>query len=162
MEVKRYYDDFEVGDEGTSKSGRTVTETDIFRAAGYGTSQPVHVDREFIEDSEFDDLLVQNTVLIVISNALWGDIPGWDYESPVAYGRDDMRFVNPAYPGDTLRLEAEVVDKRIRQKDLDAGRDRGLVTIREELRNQDDDLVMINDHHSLLPFSPGFLPESEE
>lgn len=35
-----------------------MTETDIFRAVGYGSSQPVHVDREFIEDSEFEDLLV--------------------------------------------------------------------------------------------------------
>lgn len=77
----------------------------------------------------------------------------------MAYGRDDMRFANPAYSGDTLHLEAEVVDKRIREKDLEAGRDRGLITIREELRNQDGDLVMINDHYSLLPFSPDVSPE---
>ncbi|WP_178915911.1 MaoC/PaaZ C-terminal domain-containing protein [Natronomonas gomsonensis] len=159
MELKRYFDDFEIGDSSRSNGGRTVTETDIFRAVGYGAGERMHVDREHVETTEFDDLLVQNTVLIVISSALWGDVPGWDYETPVAYGRDGMRFVNPAYPGDTLHLEVEVVDKRIREKDREAGRRRGLITINEELRNQDGDLVMVNDHHSLVPFSPDFDPE---
>lgn len=158
MEIKRYFDDFEVGDEATSQGGRTVTETDIFRTAGYEYGGQVHVDREFIDQSEFEDLLVQNTVLIAISSALWDSLPGWEYEAPVAYGRDGMRFVNPAYPGDTLHLEAEVTDKRVRENDLDAGRGRGLITIHEELVNQDDELVMVNDHMSLLPFSPGFSP----
>lgn len=159
MNVKRYYDDFKIGDSGTSRSGRTVTETDIFRAVGYGTGGRVHTDRQYIADTEFDDLLVQNTVLLVLSSALWDDIPGWDYEAPIAYGRDAMRFVTPAYPGDTLHLDAEVVDARIREADLEAGRDRGLITIHEELRNHDDDVVMVNDHLSLLPFSPAFSPE---
>lgn len=159
MDVKRYYDDFEVGDSGVSRSGRTVTETDIFRAVGYGAGGRVHVDREYVAETEFDDLLVQNTVLIVVSSALWDNIPGWEYEAPIAYGRDDVRFVAPAYPGDTLHLEAEVVDKQIREKDLKADRSRGLITIQEELRNQNDDLVMVNDHLSLLPFSPEFSPE---
>lgn len=159
MDVKRYYDDFEVGDSGTSRGGRTVTETDIFRAVGYGAGGRVHVDREYVADSEFDDLLVQNTVLITVASALWDDVPGWEYEAPVAYGRDGVRFVTPAYPGDTLHLDAEVVDTRIRDEDVAAGRDRGLITIREELRNQEDALVMVNEHLSLLPFSPGFSPE---
>lgn len=160
MELKRYFDDFEIGDTATSQAGRTVTETDIFRTAGYRHGGQVHVDREYIKDSEFDDLLVQNTILISISSALWNDLPGWEYEAPVAYGRDDMRFVNPAYPGDTLYLEAEVIEKRIREKDLEAGRDRGLITVHEELINQNDELVMVNDHLSLLPFSPEFEPDS--
>lgn len=159
MEIKRFFDDFEVGDTTSSQGGRTVTETDIFRTTGYRYGGQVHVDREFIEQSEFEDLLVQNTVLISISSGLWHNLPGWEYESPVAYGRDNMRFVSPAYPGDTLTLEAEVADKRIRDRDLEAGRDRGLITIHEELVNQDDDLVMVNDHLSLLPFSPEFSPE---
>lgn len=159
MELKRYFDDFEIGDSGRSSGGRTVTETDIFRAVGYGAGERMHVDREHVETTEFDDLLVQNTVLVVISSALWGDVPGWDYETPVAYGRDGMRFVNPAYPGDTLHLGVEVVDKRIREKDREAGRRRGLITITEELRNQNDELVMVNDHHSLVPFSPELDPE---
>lgn len=159
MTVKRYFDDFEVGDSGESRHGRTVTETDIFRSVGYGTSSPVHVDREYIDKTEFDDLLVQNTVLITVSSGLWEDISGWEFESPVAYGRDGMRFVTPAYPGDTLRLEAEVVDKRIRNKDREANQQRGLITINEKLRNQNDELVMVNDHLSLLPFSPKFTPD---
>lgn len=135
-----------------------MTETDIFRTAGYEYGGQVHVDREFIEESEFDDLLVQNTVLISISSALWDDLPGREYEAPVAYGRDDMRFVMPASPGDTLYLKAEVTDKRVREKDLDAGRDRSLITVHEELINQDDELEMVNDYLSLLPFSPSFSP----
>ena len=153
METKRYFDDFEIGDRAESP-GRTVTESDIFRAVGFGYSARVHVDREFIKETEFEDLIVQNTVLISISNALWFELPGWEWENPVAYGRDDMRFVNPAYPGDTLSLVAEVTDKRIREKDETAGKRRGVITINEKLRNQHGDLVLVNDHLSLLPLSP--------
>ncbi len=159
MELKQYFDDFELGDTAASPAGRTVTETDIFRTAGYRHGGQVHVDREYIKNSEFDDFLVQNTILISISSALWNNLPGWDYKAPVAYGRDGMRFVNPAYPGDTLYLEAEVVDKRIREKDLEVDRDRGLITIHEELLNQNDDVVLVNDHLSLLPFSADFDPQ---
>lgn len=161
MELKRYFDDFAVGDTATSP-GRTVTETDIYREAGYGYGGRSHFDREYMKDSEWGDVLVQNTVLIAISSALWHELPGWDYEVPIAYGRDDMRFTAGAFPGDTLHLDAEVVEKRIRRKDLDAGRDRGIINIREWLLNQDDELVMIDDHLSLLPFSPGFSPEESD
>lgn len=161
MELKRYFDDFEIGDTATSP-GRTVTETDVFRAAGYGYGGRVHVDREYMKETEWGDILVQNTVVISISSALWSALPGWEYEAPVAYGRDDMRFVSGVFPGDTLHLEAEVVEKRIRRKDLDAGRDRGIITVREEIRNQDGELAMINDHLSLLPFSPDFSPEGSD
>jgi acyl dehydratase len=154
MEIKRYLDDFEIGDRAESP-GRTVTESDIFRSVGSGYSARVHVDREFIrKETEFEDIIVQNTVLISISNSLWFELPGWEWETPVAYGRDNMRFVNPAYPGDTLSLVAEVTDKRIREKDKNAGTDRGVITINEKLVNQDGELVMINDHLSLLPVSP--------
>jgi len=154
MELKRYFEDFAVGDTATSP-GRTVTETDIARTAGYEYGGRVHVDREYVEnETEFEDVLVQNTVLVSIASALWRELPGWEYEAPVAYGRDDMRFVTPAYPGDTLHLDAEVVDKHVREKDEAAGRERGVITIHEELRNQDDALVVVNDHLSLLPFAP--------
>lgn len=150
METKQYLDDFEIGDTAESP-GRTVTESDIFRATGNGYSARVHVDREYVrEETEFEDLVVQNTVLIAISNALWFELDGWNCESPVAYGRDDMRFVTPAYPGDTLSLEAEVVDKRVREKDEERGLNRGVITIREELKKQTGDLVMVNDHLSLI------------
>lgn len=153
MELKRYFGDFAVGDAAESP-GRTVTETDVFRAAGYGYGGRVHVDREYMRDTEFGDVIVQNTVLIAVSNALWHRLPGWEYEAPVAYGRDGMRFVNPAFPGDTLHLEAEVIDSRVREADREAGRRRGLITVHEELRTADDELVLVDDHLTLLPFAP--------
>lgn len=159
MELKRYYDDYDVGDTASSAAGRTVTETDIFRAAGYEYGGQVHVDKEYMKNTEFGDIIVQNTVLIMVTNALWQDLPGWEFEASVAYGRDNMRFVNPAYPGDTLYLEAEVVDTRIRENDREQGRDRGLLTINEKLLNQHGDLVLINDHLTLVKFSPDFSPD---
>ncbi|MFB6311492.1 MAG: MaoC/PaaZ C-terminal domain-containing protein [Salinirussus sp.] len=159
MEIKRYFDDFQIGDSQTS-DGRTLSEADIHRAAGYEYGGRVHVDREYMQDTEWGDLLVQNTVLITISSGLWNELSGWEYEASVAYGRDNMRFVTGAHPGDTVHLEAEVTDKRIRQKDLDRGRDRGIITVTEELLNQDGDLVMINDHHSMLPWTDDFDPEA--
>lgn len=53
-------------------------------------------------------------------------------------GIDDLRWLKPVYPGDTLRGEAEVVDARISASKPD----RGIVRFRTTLFNQDDVPVM--------------------
>jgi 3-hydroxybutyryl-CoA dehydratase len=134
--AKRYYEDFERGDSARSPMGRTISEADVYTQAGLaGSYNPIHTDTEYMADSEFGERLVQNTLLITVASGLNRRLP-WDPELIAVYGREDIRFVNPVFIGDTVRLESEVVDKR------EHGEDRGVVSFEETLRKQDDSVAM--------------------
>lgn len=146
--IKRYLEDFEIGDSGVSP-GRTITETDLYRAAGYGgVGGELHYNKEYAANTRFGRRIVGNTLLIMISNRMWGAIPGWEFEVVAAYGRDNLRFTNPVFIDDTLHLEAEVVEKR------DRSEEDGIITVRERLMNQNDELTMIGDHLTLMKRAP--------
>lgn len=142
--VKRYLEDFEIGDEATSP-GRTITETDVYRTIGFGVGGELHHNKEYAEnETPFEGRIVGNSLLILLSNYLWGALPGWEFAVVAAYGRDNIRFTAPVYIDDTVHLEAEVIDKRERDEDS------GIITIHEELINQDGELTMVGDHLTLI------------
>ena len=53
-------------------------------------------------------------------------------------GIDELRWLTPVYPGDTLRCESEIIDKRASQSRPEMGSYRSRMTV----RNQDDIAVM--------------------
>ena len=53
-------------------------------------------------------------------------------------GVDEVRWVKPVYPGDTLRMRATV----IAAKPSSSKPDRGMATMRWDVFNQKDELVM--------------------
>ena len=53
-------------------------------------------------------------------------------------GIDELRWLKPVYPGDTLRCEAEVIATRA----SDTKPDRGIVTVRTTVFNQDEAAVV--------------------
>lgn len=133
--AKRYYEDFESGDEAESPMGRTISEADVYTQAGLaGSYNPIHTDSEYMAETEYGRRLVQNTLLITVASGLNRRLP-WDPELIAVYGREDIRYPGPVYIGDTVRLESEVVDHRVRDDDT------GIVSFEESLRNQDDELV---------------------
>lgn len=110
--AKRYYEDFEIGDSATSPMGRTISEADVYTQAGLaGSYNPLHTDSEYMADTEYGRRLVQNTLLLTVASGLNRRLP-WDRELVAVYGREDIRYVEPVFIGDTVYLESEVVDKR--------------------------------------------------
>ena len=53
-------------------------------------------------------------------------------------GLDELRWLKPVYPGDVLRVETEILDKRPSRSRPDMGSFRSQATV----RNQDDIVVM--------------------
>jgi len=47
-----------------------------------------------------------------------------------------------------------VTETRVRKADREADGRRGLITVHEELRKPDGELVLVDDHLTLLPFAP--------
>ena len=65
-------------------------------------------------------------------------------------GMDELRWLKPVYPGDTLRVETEVLDKR-----PSASRpEMGIVQSRTTVLNQDDVAVMTMISNGLMATRP--------
>jgi len=77
-------------------------------------------------DTECGERLLQNTLLLGIATGL-SETDKCDPATIAAYGRDNIRLLEPVSIDDTIRLESEVIDKR--EHDADSG----IVTVRQDL-----------------------------
>jgi acyl dehydratase len=133
-DLRRYYEDIEVGEEYESP-GRTVTETDIVLFAGLsGDYNVLHTDAEFMKTSIFGERIAHGLLILAIQAGLFS-------RSTKAYatlGSAALRwkFKAPVKIGDTVRLRARVLAKRDDDKP-----DRGLVTLERTVVNQRGEVV---------------------
>jgi len=134
---ERYYEDFEVG-EAVTTDGVTLTEDAIVDFALRYDPQPFHVNKEAAEASHFGGLIASSwhTQLMVFRKVIdSGFLGNASMGSP---GCDEMRFLKPVRPGDTVCVTMSVLDKRLsRTRD-----DRGYVTVLYDIKNQDGDSVI--------------------
>lgn len=130
-----YFDDFTVGDSFTSP-GMTVTEGQIIDFAMRYDPQPFHIDVEAGRQSIFGSLVASGiqTVALTFRLLLMTGILDNNLGSP---GFDEMRWLKPVKPGDTLYAKAQVVDAKRSQKHSD----RGTVHFRYSAHNQQGDEV---------------------
>lgn len=129
----RYFEDYQPG--AVYEYGyATVDEEEVVAFARRFDPQPFHVDPRLAAGGPFGGLIASGWHTAGIFMRLFAD----HYLSRVASlgspGVDELRWAVPVRPGDTLRLRATTVAaRRSRSKP-----DRGLVTTRAELLNQDD------------------------
>ncbi|MFC6836311.1 MaoC family dehydratase [Halomarina ordinaria] len=131
-----YYEEFEVGQTIDHEKRRTVSESDNQRFCDMTMNQqPLHLDGEFAAETDFERRLVNG--LYTMSLAVGLSIPDTTDGTIVAnLSYDDVEHPAPVFHGDTVRARTTVVDKR----ETSDG-ERGVVTMRVEAFNQDDDLV---------------------
>jgi acyl dehydratase len=131
-----YYQDFKVGEKLVTR-GRTVTEADIVMFAAFsGDWYPLHVDREYAARSPFGERIAHGMLVLSVATGL---MPLTEWALIAFYGMDRVRFVNPTKIGDTLHVEAEVVDKR--EKDERGG----VVSFLMEVKNQKGESLAVAD-----------------
>jgi acyl dehydratase len=134
--VGRYYEEFAEGERIEHEKRRTVSEADNQRFCDMTMNQqPLHLDGEFAADTEFGERVVNG--LYTLSLAVGLTIPETTDGTIVAnLAYDDVSHPAPVFHGDTLRAVSTVTDTR----ETSDG-DRGVVTMRVEVFNQDDELV---------------------
>lgn len=132
-----FFEDFTVGAVVKHPLHRTVTEADnvLFSALTHNPS-PLHLDEEFMKDSEFGQRLVNSclTFSLMIGISVADTTMGTAIAN---LGCDDLRFTKPVFHGDTLRIETEVAGVRESRSRPDAG----LVTLVHRAFNQRSELV---------------------
>jgi len=131
-----YYEEFEVGETVEHDRRRTVSEADNQRFCDLTMNQqPLHLDAEFAGESQFGERLVNG--LLTMSLGVSMTIPETTDGTIVAnLGYDKVEHPEPVFHGDTLHARTTVTDKR----ETSDG-DRGVVDMRVEVLNQDDDVV---------------------
>ena len=134
----QYFEDLEVG--ATASFGRyEVTRDEVIAFAGKYDPQPFHLDDAAAAQTHFGRLSASGwhtcamTMAMLVENLKATDQAGLG--SP---GIDELRWLKPVYPGDTLRCETEILEKRASRSRPEMGSFRSRMTV----RNQHDEPVM--------------------
>lgn len=133
-----YYEDIEVG--AVRKFGnKAVTREEVIAFATEYDPQPFHLDDEAAARTHFGRLSASGwhtgamAMRMMVENMKEHEQAGLG--SP---GIEDLRWLRPVYPGDTLRCETEVLEKRRSQSRPDMG----LFKSQLSVFNQHDEPVM--------------------
>jgi acyl dehydratase len=133
----RYFEDYIAGETYTYGSV-TLDEASIVAFARQYDPQPFHIDPVAAKDSIYGGLIasgwqtVAETMRILVDHVI---SPASSLGSP---GCDELRWLKPVRPGDTLSVRFEIDSGRRSRSNPD----RGLVASRLAVLNQRDDVVM--------------------
>ncbi len=132
-----YFDDFSVGDRFTTR-GVTVTESMIIDFALSYDPQPFHIDVEAGRQSNYGGLIASGFHTLALGFRMVLETGIFRAASMGSPGFDELRWLKPVRPGDTLHAELEVVDK----KPSSSKPDRGIMRAAYRIRNQKGEEVL--------------------
>ena len=133
----RYLEDFRVGDRFTTGS-TTITEAMILEFARTYDPQPFHTDAEAAAKSIYGGLIASGFQTLALGFRLVWDTGIIAASSMGSPGFDELRWLKPVKPDDTLRVEGEVVE----QTPSRSKPDRGIVRVSYRYLNQRDEAVL--------------------
>jgi acyl dehydratase len=130
-----YLDDLYIGQSFTSGT-RSVNEEQIKAFARQFDPQPFHLDHESARDTLFSGLAASgwHTAAITMRLLVDGGLP---LAGGIVGAGGEVDWPNPTRPGDTLKVESEVLDVRPSQ----SRPDRGIAIVRSVTRNQRNEVV---------------------
>ena len=114
-----------------------VTEQDIIAFAREFDPQPFHLDPAAAEQTVFKALVASGWHTAAMSMKLFVTGELQPVGGSVGLGVDELRWPRPVKPGDTLRLETEILEVRPSKSKPD----RGVIRIRNVTTNQDGEVV---------------------
>ena len=132
-----YLEDFAPGQVRES-APRTITKDEIVAFAREYDPQPFHTDEEAAKRSVYDGLIASGWQTVGIMMRLLWDTFLKDTVSLGSPGSDEIRWLKPVRPGDTLRARFTVTEVVPSRSKLD----RGIVRTFTEVLNQRGEVVM--------------------
>lgn len=135
--MTRYFDDFSSGDRFVSK-GVTFSEADIISFALRYDPQPFHIDAEAAAQSPYGGLIASGFHTLSQSFRMMLQEGVFSESSMGSPGMDELRWLAPVRPGDTLHMEGEVVELR----PSSSKPDRGILKMDYRAVNQRGETVM--------------------
>jgi acyl dehydratase len=134
---QRYLDDFTIGDKFTT-AGATITAEMIIDFALTYDPQPFHIDAEAARHTNFGGLIASGFQTLALGFRLIWDTGLLRDASMGSPGFDELRWLKPVRPDDTIHVEGEVVESR----PSSSKPDRGIVRIYYRYLNQKGEVVL--------------------
>jgi acyl dehydratase len=144
-----YLDDLAVGQRFVT-GAYTVTPEEVQRFAVAYDPQPFHLDEDAARASPFEGIVLSGWHTAAISMRLFVE-QGPPFAGGLIGLGGEISWPRPTRPNDVLRLTTEIVEVRPSR----SRPDRGVVTVRNETRNQRDEVVQLFIGKILVPRRAG-------
>ena len=145
-----YLEDFKPGVRFESP-GITLTEGEIIHFGLRYDPQPFHLDAEAAKESPYGGLIASGFHTLGLSFRLFLQTGAFQACSLGAFGIDEVRWLLPVRPGDTLRVVSEVLEARASSSKPD----RGIVRLKHSTLNQRGETVQTMVGIHILRRRPG-------
>ncbi len=140
----RTFDDFAI-DEEIAGGARTVTEADVVNFACLsGDFQPEHINDEYAKNGPFGTRVAHGLLILSMATGLMNQTGAFEGTS-IAILEVTAKFLKTVKFGDTIRAIQKIVGKKETSKP-----DRGVLSTRITVMNQDDEAVLESDLAVLL------------
>ena len=146
-----YYEEFSVGKVFEHPIRRTVTDTDniLFTTMTHNPAR-LHLDNEYMKnETEFGGIIVNSmfTLSLMVGITVYDTTLGTTVAN---LGMDEIKFPNPVFPGDTLNVQTEILEKR----DSKSRPNNGIVLFQHRAYNQKEKLVATCNRSGLMLRKP--------
>ena len=145
-----YFEDFTPGREFRT-DGATITEAQILDFALAFDPQPFHLDVEAAKQSIFGGLIASGFHTMALTFRLFAQTRALTACSLGSPGVDELRWLRPVRPGDTLRAVVRVAE----QRPSTSKPDRGIVRLQWTTLNQAGEPVLTMTSMQLVRRRPG-------
>jgi acyl dehydratase len=132
-----YFEDFKSGDRFVSPAA-TVTETMIIDFALAYDPQPFHLDSRAAAASHFGGLIASGIQTLALGFRVFVQLGLFSACGMGSPGLDELRWLRPVRPGDTIHTEVEVIEARPSRSKPD----RGMLVMAFKIGNQSDEDVL--------------------
>lgn len=132
-----FWEDFEVG-RVVALGEKRVTKEEIVDFASDFDPQPMHTDEEAARETMYGELIASGMHSNAMLMRMICDAYLLNSSSLGSPGLDEINFLAPVRPGDTLRAQMTCLETRASGSRPDIG----IVKVLYELFNQDDTLVL--------------------
>ncbi len=146
----RWFEEFRVGDRFVSR-GVTLTESQIVDFALTYDPQRMHVNAAAAEAGPFGGLIASGFQTLALSFRLFFDLGLVEKSNIVGPGMDEIRWLAPVRPGDTITSVVEVLEAR----ESRSKRDRGTVRFGFTVLNQREETVLTFQAITIIRKQPG-------
>jgi acyl dehydratase len=133
----RYYEDFEIG-EIIPVGYKTITREEVIRFAEEFDPQPFHLNDEAAANSLFGKLSASGWHTASMFMRMYVDTVLKNAASLGAPGVEQLKWLKPVFPDDTLTGHYHILDKRVSQSRPGVG----ILYGKAEMMNQHKEIVM--------------------
>jgi acyl dehydratase len=145
-----WFDDLKLGMRFTSAETITISRDDILRFAAEFDPQPFHLDEAAAEKSILGGLAASGWHTAALAMRLAITARPFGPHPLFGAGVDELRWLKPVRPGDTLRLEGEVIEL-VPSKT----RPQGIARVKWTAFNQNGEAVYTFNPIAIVPRRPG-------